>query len=91
MPDPVPVVILGRLAVHSDWTGRGIGKALLKDAILRSLRAAEELGVRALLCHALSEDAKTFYVRNGFAESPTEPRTMMLSLAGLSDILKRNK
>lgn len=83
MPEPIPVVVLGRLAVHADWVGRGIGAGLLKDAVLRSLRLSEELGVRALLCHAISVEARKFYVHSGFVESPVEPMTMFLSLSKL--------
>lgn len=83
MPDPIPVIILGRLAVHLDYTGRGIGEGLLKDAVLRSFQISEELGVRALLCHAISESAKSFYLKRGFIESPVDPMTVMLSLSTL--------
>lgn len=83
MPEPIPVVVLGRLAVHADFAGKGIGAGLLRDAVLRSLRLAEELGVRALLCHAVSNDARTFYLHHGFVESPIEPMTLMLNLAKL--------
>jgi GNAT superfamily N-acetyltransferase len=84
MPDPIPVVVLGRLAVHADHAGQGIGAGLLKDAVLRSLRLAQEMGIRALLCHAISEEAKRFYLRHGFVESPIEPMTVMLNLAKLA-------
>lgn len=84
MPEPIPVVVLGRLAVHADWAGKGIGAGLLKDAVLRSLRLSGELGVRALLCHAISENARTFYLRHGFVESPLEPMTLMLNLTKLA-------
>ena len=85
MPDPVPVVVLGRLAVHSQRTGRGIGQGLLKDALLRSLSIAKELGIRALMCHAVSQSAKDFYLKHGFIESPIDPMTLMLSLSGLRE------
>lgn len=80
MPDPLPVIVLGRLAVHSDWGGRGIGSGLLKDAVLRSIQASALVGVRALLCHAIDDDAKAFYLKHGFAESPLDPLTLMLGL-----------
>lgn len=86
MPEPIPVVVLGRLAVHADWAGQGIGAGLLKDAVLRALRLSQELGIRALLCHALHEDAKRFYLHHGFVESPIEPLTVMLNLAKLPAI-----
>lgn len=78
MPDPVPVVVLGRLAVHSDWASRGIGSGLLKDAVLRTAGIANEIGIRALLCHAISLQAKAFYLKHGFAESPLHPMTLLL-------------
>lgn len=80
MPDPLPVIVLGRLAVHGDWEGRGVGSGLLKDAVLRSIHAASLIGVRALLCHSIDEEAKTFYQKHGFVESPRDPLTMMLGL-----------
>ena len=58
MPDPLPVIVLGRLAVHRDWSGRGIDSGLLGDAVLRFIQAAELIGVRALLCHAIGEEAR---------------------------------
>ncbi len=81
MPDPVPVMVLGRLAVDRAYQARGIGEGLLRDAILRTLQAAELGGVRAILVHAISEEAKRFYERHGFAESPIDPMTLMISLA----------
>ena len=80
MPDPLPVIVLGRLAVHDGWSGRGIGSGLLKDAVLRSMQAAELVGVRALLCHAIDEEARAFYLKRGFAESPLEARTLLVGL-----------
>lgn len=80
MPDPVPVIVLGRLAVHVAWQGRGIGQGLLKDAVLRSLQAREQIGARALLCHAIDADAKAFYLKNGFVESPIHGLAVMLPL-----------
>jgi GNAT superfamily N-acetyltransferase len=80
MPDPIPVMVLGRLAVDLARQGQGIGRALLRDAILRVLRAAEIVGVRAILVHAISEEAKRFYLSHGFQESPIEPMTLCLAL-----------
>lgn len=89
MPDPVPVAVLGRLAVHVDWAKQGIGRGLLKDAIQRTLQLAEQMGIRALLCHAIDEEAKAFYLKHGFVESPSDPMTVMLSLARLQEALRR--
>ncbi len=80
MPDPIPMVILGRLAVDQGWQGKGLGVALLKDAVLRTREAAGILGVRGLLAQAISDEAKAFYESYGFQASPTQPMTLLLSL-----------
>lgn len=80
MPAPIPVVILCRLAVDERYHGRGIGKGLVRDAILRTLRAAESVGVRALLVHAIDDRAAKFYRVCGFRPSPVDERTLMLLL-----------
>lgn len=79
-PNPIPVIVLGRLAVHGQHEGQGIGKGLLKEAILRSKEAADLVGAKAILCHAIDEKAKAFYLKHGFLESPIQPLTVMLSL-----------
>jgi GNAT superfamily N-acetyltransferase len=81
MPDPVPVMVLGRLAVDRAYQGRGIGRSLLRDAILRTLQAAEIAGIRAILVHAISEEAKRFYESCGFTVSPIDPMTLMVTVA----------
>ena len=81
MPDPVPVMVLGRLAVDRVYQERGLGTGLLRDAILRTLQAAGFGGIRAILVHAISDDAKRFYERHGFVESPVDPMTLMLTIA----------
>ncbi len=78
MPDPVPVMVIGRLAVEHNWQGKGIGRALLRDAILRTLQAAEIAGIRAILVHAISEEAKQFYEKCGFTASPVDSMTLMI-------------
>lgn len=80
MPDPIPVMVLARLAVDSAYQRKGIGAALLRDALLRTLAAAEIAGIRAVLLHAMSEDAKRFYKRFGFYECPVDPMMMMITL-----------
>jgi len=80
MPDPVPVMVIGRLAVDRTMQGQAIGPALLRDAVLRTLQAAEIAGIRAILVHAISERAKAFYIRSGFMQSPIEPMTLMITL-----------
>ena len=81
MPDPVPVMILGRLAVDRAWRGRDLGRSLLRDAVLRTLQAATIGGIRAILVHAISDDAKRFYQHYGFGASPVDPLTLMITLA----------
>lgn len=80
MPDPVPVIVLGRLAVDQQWQHASLGRSLLKDAVLRSLAVSQHAGVKALLVHALSENAKTFYMYHGFLESSLDPMTLVVSL-----------
>lgn len=80
MPDPIPLAILGRLAVDKSWQGKGLGVALLQDAVIRTAQAATIVGIRGLLVHALSEEAKAFYEHYGFVASPTQPMTLILSL-----------
>lgn len=80
MPDPIPVVVIGRLAVDCRWQGKGIGQGLLRNAILRTLQAAEIIGIRAILVHAISEDAKQFYQKCGFTASAIDPMTLMVKV-----------
>ena len=80
MPDPVPVMILGRLAVDQSAQGKCIGKALVRDALLRTIQAASIAGIRAILVHALHDRAATFYQECGFRASPVSPLAFMLRL-----------
>jgi predicted N-acetyltransferase YhbS len=80
MPDPVPVALLGRLAVDRGWQGRGLGGDLTRDAILRIVGAADLIGVRAILVHAISDEGKRFYERCGFSPSPVDPMTLMITV-----------
>jgi len=86
MPDPVPVALLGRLAIDRQWQGRGLGAALLRDAVLRVIGAAETIGVRALLVHAIS--AKAFYEHWGFRASATDPMTLMITIEEAKKMLR---
>ena len=83
MPEPVPVMVLGRLAVDRGYQRHGLGSALLKDALLRTLNAASIAGIRAVLLHAISDEARRFYEHAGFSPSPIDPMTMMVTLADL--------
>jgi GNAT superfamily N-acetyltransferase len=87
-PDPVPVLVLGRLAIHKDHHQKGIGTALLNDAIRRAVRAAQIVGVAALLVHAISEQARRFYLSRGFVESTIKPMTLCLMLATVDQALR---
>lgn len=87
MPDPIPVMVIGRLAVDCQWQGKGIGRALLRDAILRTQQAAEIAGIRAILVQAISDEAKRFYKKCGFAVSPVEPMTLMVRLDDVRALL----
>ncbi|VAW67337.1 FIG001353: Acetyltransferase [hydrothermal vent metagenome] len=80
MPDPVPVMILGRLAVSKDMQSAGLGRGLLRDAILRTLGVSKQAGIKALLVHALSDAAHKFYRQCGFIESPLDPMILMITL-----------
>lgn len=81
MPEPIPVMVIGRLAVDLGWQGQGIGRALLRDALLRTLQAAEIAGIRAILVHAISAEAKQFYEKCGFRASPIDSMTLMVKVA----------
>lgn len=80
IPDPISIVVMGRLAVHQRYQHLGVGRGMLKDALLHTIQASEVIGIKALLVHAISEDAKNFYLTNGFIESPTQPLTLFLAL-----------
>ena len=80
MPDPIPMVLLGRLAIDRSCQGRGLGRALLRDGVRRTCQAAETIGIRGILVHALSPAAKRFYEGCGFIESPNNPMTLVVSL-----------
>lgn len=81
MPDPIPVLVLGRLAVDKQVQGMQPGAALLQDAVKRAAAVARNAGVRALLVHALNDPARDFYLHYGFQPSPQQPMTLMLRLS----------
>ena len=81
MPDPIPVMVLARLAVDRRAQGMDLGGALLKDAVSRVVAISKEAGVRALLVHALNDRARQFYEHYGFQASPVHPMTLMLRLS----------
>lgn len=83
LPDPTPVMVLGRLAVDKNFHGHGIGKGLLKDALQRALAASHLIGARALIVHALDDAAVAFYAAFGFKPFPGEPRTLFLPMKAI--------
>lgn len=87
MPDLLPVLILGRLAIDRKYHNKGLGSALLRDAMIRSVNVAEDAGVFAILIHALSEQAKRFYISRGFVESPLQSMTLFMTIETIRTIL----
>lgn len=88
---PIPVIILTRLAIHEDYQGKGLGRGLLRDALIRVANASEQVGVRALLIHAKDEEARDFYLRQvrEFEPSPADPLQLFLLLKDLRMALSR--
>ncbi len=91
MPDPLPVILLGRLAVDQRYHNRGIGKAMLRDAMIRAVTVATEAGAVAVLVHAMSEQARRFYLSRGFVASPLKPMTLFMTLETVRTILTESK
>jgi GNAT superfamily N-acetyltransferase len=87
MPDPIPATLLGRLAVDRRLQGRGLARALVADAALRTLGASQTLGIRCLIVHALSNDAARFWEHLGFTPSPREPLLPAIKLTDLAAAL----
>lgn len=83
---PVPIMLLARLAVHKEWQGKGIGKGLLKDAVLRTMQAADIAGIRALAVHAKDDQARRYYEQFDFISSPTDPLHLFALLKDLRRI-----
>jgi GNAT superfamily N-acetyltransferase len=84
---PVPIMLLARLAVHKEWQGKGVGRALLRDAILRTVQASEIAGIRALVVHAKDDAAKRYYEQFDFVPSPTDPLHLFVLLKDLRRML----
>jgi GNAT superfamily N-acetyltransferase len=87
MPDPIPVVVLGRLAIDRSQQGKGLGRALFRDCALRVAHAADTIGIRGIVVHAISEEAKAFYMALGFDPSPVEPMTLMVTLGDIRPLI----
>ena len=84
---PVPIMLLARLATDLQWQGKGVGKALLKDAMQRTLQAAQIAGIRALAVHAKDEEARRFYEHFDFIPSPTDPMHLFVLLKDVRRIV----
>jgi GNAT superfamily N-acetyltransferase len=84
---PVPVMLLARLAVDKNWQGKGVGRALLRDAVLRTLQAAEIAGIRALAVHAKDDRARAYYEQFDFVSSPSDPLHLFVLLKDLRKLV----
>ena len=84
---PVPIMLLARLAIAKDWHGKGIGSALLKDALLRTLAAADIAGIRAFAVHAKDDEARSFYEHFDFAASPSDPMHLFVLIKDIKALL----
>lgn len=87
MPDPLPVLLLGRLAIDKQYQNQGLGRALLRDAMQRAVNIAVDAGVFAILIHAISDQAKLFYLSRGFVQSPLDPMTLLMTIETMRAIL----
>jgi GNAT superfamily N-acetyltransferase len=90
MPNPIPVAILARLAVDRAYQGKGMGRALFRDAARRVANAADSIGIRGIIVHAISEEAKKFYLALGFDPSPSESMTLMVTLPDIRAVFAEN-
>ncbi len=91
MPNPVPMILLARLAVDRSHQKMGLGEALLRDAQLRAEQVADHVGFRGLLVHAISDDARSFYVRWGFSPSAADPLLLMMRMTDIVATLSASK
>lgn len=89
MPEPVPVAVLARLAVDRAYQKQGLGRALYRDGAERVLRAADTIGIRGLIVHAISEEARAFYLSLGLDPSPLDPMILMVTLADIRLSIER--
>lgn len=87
MPEQVPLLLIGRLAVDAGWRGRGAGSALLVDALRRCLAASEIAGVRGVVAHAVDEIAVDFYERHGFVRCPSGERVMLMPIESVRSLV----
>ena len=87
MPDPLPVLLLGRLAIDKRHQNQGIGRALLRDAMIRAINVARDAGVFAILVHAISDQARQFYLSRGLSQSPLQPMTLLMTIETMRSVL----
>lgn len=86
MPDPIPVAILARLAIDTNYQGLNLGARLLRNAMKRTLLVSQNIGIKAIMVHAISESAKAFYLSYGFKESPNNPMLLFYSIKSISSM-----
>lgn len=87
MPSSLPIILLGRLAVDREFQQQGLGKGMVRDVVMRSVHASHDIGIFAILIHAMSESAKRFYLSCGFVQSPIQPMTLMMTVKTARSIL----
>lgn len=87
MPEQAPLLLIGRLAVDAEWRGRGLGSALLVDALRRCFAASEIAGARGVVAHAIDEAAVAFYDRHGFIRSPLGERVMLMPIEAVRSLV----
>jgi len=87
-PEEVPALLIGRLAIDRDWQGRGLGGALLADALERCLAASEIAGARAVIVHAIDDEAMVFYRKHGFIASPLGDRVLLMPIEAARTLMK---
>lgn len=83
MPSPIPVMVLGRIAVDLDYQGLKIGKAMLKDAVSKTIVISQQAGLKGMLVHAIDDSAYYFYKAHGFMECPNNPKTLVLPVSNI--------
>jgi len=90
MPEPLPVAVLARLAVDRNWQGRGLGRAMFRDAACRVNQAADAIGIRGIVVHVISEAAQRFYIALGFDPCPNQSMTLVVTLRDIQAALDNN-